>query len=68
MEVMTQARTDLVKLKDLCTDTLAQITQNRRTIQEQFIISMSSFQFVEEEVKKLQDEIDLVLGKIMSIL
>lgn len=65
---MNQMKTELMKLKDQSMNALAQITEKRRFIEEHFTIIMSSIHFAEEEVKKLQGDMDLTLAKVMSIL
>lgn len=68
LEQMIQLKSEMMELKDQGINTLAQIIQKRRQIQEHLSLVMRSIRFAEEEVKKLQDDNDFILTKTMSIL
>lgn len=68
MEEMNEVRAQLMTVKDRSIDALAKITEERRRIEEHLTIAMSTVQYAEDEVKKLQGDVDLKLASVMSIL
>ena len=68
MEQTVQLKSQLLQMKDQGINTLAQVIQKRKQIREHLDLVMKSIHSAEDEVKKLQDDNDFMLAKVVSIL
>jgi hypothetical protein len=68
LEALLTLKEELLKMNDTGTNKLAMAVQQRQKVQEQLAIIMNSIQYSGEQVQKLQDENNLRMTEMVSIL
>jgi hypothetical protein len=68
LEALLTLKEELLKMKDTGTNKLAMAIQERQKVQEQLALIMKSIQCSGEQVQKLQDENNLRMTEMVSIL
>ena len=68
LEALLTLKEELLKMKDTGTNKLAMAIQERQKVQEQLALIMKSIQCSAEQVQKLQDENNLRMTEMVSIL